>query len=253
MKKIIKYEAKIILCKPYVPILLLINFLYSYYLLSADIILGVSDTAPFSGWSFGKYMGSGVLWTFLLSLLILITSNAGRKNVAVLTNVTGISPKKLNLVRSLIVTAFFLLSCLLIFLLGCVFLQTLFQTIRIGAYLAAFLLTALPCAILIIGFGTVAGNLHPAFGYVLIVLLLAVSLFAAAGIGGGYLLDAAGASYYETVSGLLERFEASETPFVIRGGYVLARSLYACLGIAVFWFGYTGGGKKDRLLSRMLS
>ncbi|MCR5337639.1 MAG: hypothetical protein K6E75_03690 [Lachnospiraceae bacterium] len=250
MKKIIKYEAKIILCKPYVAILLVINLLYSYYLLSADIILGVSDTAPFSGWSFGKYMGSGALWTLLISLFILAYSRAGKKNVSVLTDVTAISPKKLNLIRSLIVTGFFLVGCLVIFILGCVFLWVMFQSVFIGYYVVSFLLITLPCMGLIIGIGTLVGDARPAVIYACIVLILCVSCLASVRIGTGsglwHLFDAAGASYYETVSAQLETLEASETPFVINVGYLASRVLYMVLGIAAFAIGFAGAGKKQK-------
>lgn len=250
MSKIIKYEIRIILLKPYVFTLLLINLLYSYYILSSEIILGVSDTAPFSGWSFGKYMGSSTLWAFILSMFILVYSRTGKKKVSILTDMSGFSPKKLNMIRSLIVAGFFLLNCILIFILGCVFLQALFGVTYIGSYVVDFLLITIPCLFILIGFGTLAGNIHPVFIYAFIVLIMAVSFISSAKIGAGgqlmYNIDTVGANYYEAVSSLMENFNASETPFVINGDYVVSRIVYAFLGIVAFVVGYVRIGRKQK-------
>ena len=130
----------------------------------------------------------------------------------------------------------------------------MFGTAEIGPYAAAFLLITLPCASLLIGIGTLAGDRHPALVYAIIALLLCISCLASVRIGSGsgpwHLLDAAGESYYETMSARLETLEASETPFVISGGYVLARGLYTCLGIAAFWIGLAGNSKRTADFSR---
>ena len=69
MSKIFKYDLKIILLKPYVFAMLIVELIYSYLILSSEIILGISDTAPFSGWSFGKYLGETTLVSLLVSFL----------------------------------------------------------------------------------------------------------------------------------------------------------------------------------------
>lgn len=250
MSKIIKYETKIILLKPYVLILLLLNLLYSYYILSSEIILGVSDTAPYSGWSFGKYLGAGTLWAFIISMFILVFSNSGRKKVNILTNMSGFSPKKLNMIRSLIVAGFFLVNCILIFILGYIFLQTLFGVTYIGCYIVDFLLISIPCLFILIGFGTLAGDIHPVFIYVFIVLIAAVSFISSTKTGASgqvmYYLDTVGANYYEAVSALMESFNANETPFVINGVYVASRIMYAFLGIVAFIIGHARIGRKQK-------
>ena len=131
MSKLIKYEIKIILLKPYALALTLINLLYAYFLLSTEIILGVSDTAPFSGWSFGKYMGSTALCSMVIALLILVYSGTGRKrSVSVLTDVTSFPKKKLHLLRSLVVGGFFLfISAIAIRASGCQRMHHLFMLV----------------------------------------------------------------------------------------------------------------------------
>ena len=118
MNKILKYELRITLIKPYVLAVTIAVLLYAYYILSTDIILGVSDTAPFSGWSIGKYQGTMTLFSMLATLLILATTFSGRlKKAEILTNVTGVSTRKRILVKSVIIGGYFLLLNLLIFIM----------------------------------------------------------------------------------------------------------------------------------------
>ena len=95
MIRIIKYEFRIILCKIYVPVMLAASLIYSWYLLSTETILGVADTAPFSGWSFGKYLGDSALINMLITLLIIAMSFSERQRKAgILTDVTAFPPGK---------------------------------------------------------------------------------------------------------------------------------------------------------------
>lgn len=77
--KIFKYEIKIILAKPYVLAMTVIALLYAWFLLSSETILGVSDTAPFSGWSFGKYLGDIALLSMLIALFLLANVHSNRQ------------------------------------------------------------------------------------------------------------------------------------------------------------------------------
>ena len=74
MIKILKYEIRVILLKPYIIAMLVAELLYAYFILSTEIILGVSDTAPFSGWSFGSYLGKAELFAAIVTLFVLATT-----------------------------------------------------------------------------------------------------------------------------------------------------------------------------------
>ena len=56
MFKIYYYELRRLLVNKFFLCLLLITAFYSYQTMSGEIILGIADTAPFSGWSYGVYL-----------------------------------------------------------------------------------------------------------------------------------------------------------------------------------------------------
>ena len=72
MFKIYYYELRRLLVNKFFLCLLLITAFYSYQTMSGEIILGIADTAPFSGWSYGVYLAK-VLPLLLVSLLFFIS------------------------------------------------------------------------------------------------------------------------------------------------------------------------------------
>ncbi len=230
MIKIFIYEFRIILCKIYVPVMMVAGLAYSWYLLSTETILGVSDTAPFSGWSFGKYLGDTTLISMLITLLIIAMSFSERQRRAgILTDVTAFPPKKRILVRGILTGGFFLLCTLLNLLMGCIFLGNLFGEIYLGSYLLDWVLICLPCALLLTGMGMLLGRISPVLVYVFMALcLLTAFLFTGPGI------DINGASYFVSMPDKLAGLECIETPFVISAGYILTRCVYLLLGLGAY-------------------
>ncbi len=228
--KIFKYELKIILAKAYVPAMTVIALLYAWFLLSSETILGVSDTAPFSGWSFGTYLGSTVLISMLISLFLLANAYSERqKRVEILTDVTGFPTKHRMLVKSGIIGGYFLVLNLLFLILGCVFLMIFFGRIHLITYLAEYLLISLPCLFVILGMGNCLGRIHRNLiclfmGAILILDFVAPTLS----------VDANGAHYYKAMSAALETMNGQETPFVWKASYLLSRLAYLLVGIATW-------------------
>lgn len=70
MNRIFKYELKRLIINKFFLGLLIISALYSHEIMRGDIILGISNTAPFSGWSYGTYLAK-VLPILLVTLLFL--------------------------------------------------------------------------------------------------------------------------------------------------------------------------------------
>lgn len=70
---------------------MIISGLYSHEIMCGDIILGISNTAPFSGWSYGTYLAK-MLPILLVTLLFFISFlySKQEKSVQVLTKSTPI-------------------------------------------------------------------------------------------------------------------------------------------------------------------
>ena len=242
MSKIFKYELKIILLKPYVIAMTIMTLLYAYYILSTETILGVSDTAPFSGWSFGKYLGDTTLISMLVTLFILSTIYSKRqKNVSILTDVTGFPVRKRIMIRNIIIGGFFLLSNLLVFITGCIFLGIIFGEISLGVYIVDWLLITVPCLLVILGAGNFLGRINPALIYVFMGVVIAMAF-----IMKNYSIDINGANYYEVVSGALESLKGGETPFTITPTYLFTRIVYIIIGAAAMTAATIKTGEKSK-------
>ncbi len=228
--KIFNYEIKIILAKPYVLAMTVITLLYGWFLLSSETILGVSDTAPFSGWSFGKYLGDAALMSMLASLFLVATVYSKKqKKVGILTDVTGFSARRRMLIKSIIIGGYFLLSNLLLLVLGCVFLKVYFDQVNLLAYMAEYLLVSVPCLLVILGIGNCLGKVNPFLVYVLMAVILVLAF-----VAPGLFIDTNGANYYKEMSAALEKMNGTETPFVLKTSYLLSRVAYLFIG-AVAW------------------
>lgn len=242
MSKIFKYELKIILLKPYTFAFTIISLLYSYYVLSTETILGVSDTAPFSGWSFGKYLGDTTLISMLTTFFVMATLfSKKQKSVNVLTDVTGFPVRKRILIRNVIVGGYFLLNNILIFIAGCVFLGVIFGEVYPGVYIADWLLITIPCLLIILGFGNLLGKMNPVLIYIFMAVIILMAF-----IMKEFSIDINGANYYEVMSGALESLKGGETPFTIAPTFLFTRVVYLILGAAALAGVTLKSGEKKR-------
>ena len=229
--------------KPYVWAMTLLVLLYSYYILSTDIILGVSDTAPFSGWSFGRYLGDSALLAMLVTLLILAaTFSSERKKAGILTEVTGFPEKKRFLIKGLIIGGYFLMVNLLSFLMGCVFMNSMFGEVETAKYFLCWILVVLPSLSVVLGWGEALGRKSPVFVY----LLMSGTLLAAFTLRA-YGLDLSGGGYYETASAGLKEGSCAEPAFHVSAGYLICRMFYFVCGVAGMVLCVLKSGCKDRI------
>ena len=100
MKRIYLYELKRLLWNKFFIGLLLVTLFYGGQVLQNETLLGVADTAPFSPWSFGAYLGRmlPLLWVGALFFLTFFTG-AAQKRVAALTDATPAPPRRYDLAR----------------------------------------------------------------------------------------------------------------------------------------------------------
>ena len=242
MTKIYKYELKIILLKPYVFVMTVITLLYAYFKLSSETIMGVSDTAPFSGWSFGDYMGDVNLISMLVTLFIMATLfSKQQKKVSILTDVTGFPVRSRMLIRNVIIGGFFILNNLLIFILGCAFLVALFGVIYPAVYMADWILITIPSLFVILGVGNLLGKINPVLIYVFMAVVIAMSF-----VMREYAIDINGANYYTIVSAALETLKGGETPFTITPGFIYTRLFYLILGAGALALVSVKTGEKSK-------
>lgn len=166
MFKIYYYELRRLLVNKFFLCLLLITAFYSYQTMSGEIILGIADTAPFSGWSYGVYLAK-VLPLLLVSLLFFISFLYLRKEmqVKVLTQAAPFSASVYRLIKTSAITSAFILISLVPIAISCWFYAAYFHLGPSLEQAAACLYTLVPAAVFTLGLGLLLGRLQPLLIY----------------------------------------------------------------------------------------
>ncbi len=229
MIKIFGYELKRMLFNKFFLILLVVIGLYSWQVLTGEIILGVAGTAPFSPWSYGVFL-SRVLPLLLIALLFFLTFLYSKKEeqVKILTATTAADQIKYGMVKCMAALACFLLLCLLPIGLSVVFYVKLFQYQALGAFILPLLLTMLPAVCFIFGLSMQLGRWQPNLLYVLMLLCLLLGFVAIPQI-----LDLLGGNFYSAYPLTLPVDAAGEPVFQIPASFWLNRVLFTGMGIAL--------------------
>jgi ABC-2 type transport system permease protein len=193
LSKVFKYELKRLLLNKFFFALLIISVLYSYQILSGDIIVGIAYTAPFSGWSYGMYLAN-VMPLLLVTLLFFITflySNQ-EKQVKQLTFATPVNPLRYALVRCLAMVAGYLIISLFVIILSLIFYGVIFGFYGFTDFIVPILITLLPGMLFIFGVGLFAGSVQSNLLYALMILVLLIGFLplpAFADLFGGHLFS----------------------------------------------------------------
>ena len=231
MSKVFLYELKRVLLNRVFLVLLVVNGIYAWFVLSTDIVVGVAYTAPFSVWSFCVYSGKVILFEIITTLLML-SGYYGKKQkqVEILISATPITPIKQLLIRSGVLAVCFFVLYVLAVILADVFYIRLFKYNNFGRFFLPALLIAVPCFVCSVGLGHLLGRLHRGLIYLLIV---------AAFVAGGSItkvFDFFGAGYFQTYPLTLIVNNDGEPDFYLSPVWLTMRLLYLLVGILLLAF-----------------
>lgn len=247
--KIFLYEFRRIVLHKYYLGLFLICGCYSWIILRTETILGISHTAPFSGWSFGAYLTHGVPLTILVIYFFLYQFNYGSDcQVRVLTSATEVSPQYYLLMRCSAILAAVLLLIVFIVTEGIGFLWTIFpSSISFREFLLPVLFVFLPVLSLSFGLGLCSIRFHPVVFFGSAFLLILIEPMAGFLLQSSVLPPSLSIEFF-SLSGRtffteypLTMANADE-PFCVVMAIVIIRSLYILLGSGCI----IGGIWKDR-------
>lgn len=223
MKKIFYYELKRLLYQRFFLALFLLVLIYSWNVMETEILLGVANTAPFSGWSYGVF-AARVAPLLLIGLLFFLTirHHPQAQKTELLISATPVSPVRLALIRQLALCLGFLLLSGAAITVSWFFYGIYFHFYAFDDLLWPFCVTLLPTAILIWGLGLWVAQIHRGFLFGLMLLLLL----------WGYLpvpqvFDLYGAGFYWQYPLSVSVVEPAFTPPV---SFYSVRSCYVLLG-----------------------
>jgi len=173
--KLLKYELKRLIINKFFLGLLIISAIYSYEVMTSDIILGVANTAPFSGWSYGEYLAK-VLPILLVTLLFFISFlySKQEKNVQDLTRATPIDQFKFQMLRFGTIIIGFVLVSMIPILYSVWFYSVNFHFLSFGGLVLPAFITLVPSMLFVFGVGSLGGRYHQGliFGLMVVVLLI---------------------------------------------------------------------------------
>ena len=235
MKRIYLYELKRLLWNKFFIGLLLVTLFYGGQVLQNETLLGVADTAPFSPWSFGAYLGRmlPLLWVGALFFLTFFTG-AAQKRVAALTDATPAPPRRYDLARLAAAATGAALLSLAAVAEALFFYARMFAWYGWGALLSPALLALVPPLALALGGGWLLGRARPWLLWLwaaLPFLLMALPLPQALSMLNGSFFSAYPAS-----------LNALDPAFALPGGVLAAQILLLAAGAAA---AVLGAGRRD--------
>ncbi len=246
MIKIFIYELKRLLLNKFFMGLLAITGVYSYQMLSGNIVRGIAYTAPFSAWSYGYYLAvvSPLLSIALLFFMTFLYS-AKEKRVSVITQATPVNPRAYAAVRYAAMLVGFLVLVLMVVLISFYFYATVFRYTAFGAFLQPMLLVLVPVLLLTMGLGASLGHVHAGLLYACMLVLLLVTQLALPAV-----IDFTGASYFAGQPLTLPVGADGEPVFVLTSAFATGRVLLSALGIAGIFLAFVRIGKRLHVVSR---
>lgn len=231
MSKIYFYELRRAVLNKFFLGLSAVCLFFSWQTLTSETIQGVSNTAPFSPWSFGSYAAGllPLLGTALLLLLHRLYSGKAQE-VQVLTKAAPVRANRLLACQCAAVLTAWGLLVLMVLLLGMVFLAVLFgSAVQPLSLLASAVLVLIPALVFLTGIGLTAGKIHPSLFYILMALVLLSGILplpdAAALFGKGYFLS------YPLSAGILD------PEFTVTLPMLIGRAVYLTAGIFLLFIG----------------
>lgn len=233
MSKVFKYELGRLIFNKFFLCLLIITGYSTYTVLEGDIILGIANTAPFSGWSYSWFLSQALpLLSITLLFFVSFLYTRNEKKVQVLIKATPMSSARYFLIRCLAMVTGFILLCGIVIVISLVFFASVFQFTAFSDFLLPIALTLLPSMLFILGLGMVSGRMHIAVLYGLMLLLMLIGQ-----IPGLNKLDLFGAAFYQSFPLTLPDGPLGEPLFFIPLSYVLERGLYALAGLLLVFCG----------------
>lgn len=229
MIKLFGYELRRLLFNKFFMGLLVITGLYSYQVLSGDIIVGVANTAPFSRWSYGAFL-SAVLPLLLITLLFFTTFlySKKEKQVGAITFATPIDPLHYGFLRCLaMVTGFVVISGIAIGL-SLIFYARVFHFTAFGDFLVPIVLTLIPAMLFTLGVGLTAGRVHLGLLYALMLILLLLGQMPLP-----YSVDLLGGNFFHGFPATLPVGLGGEVVFTIPMAVWIGKAVYSIVGLAL--------------------
>lgn len=225
--RIFYYELnRAIFSKAYAFLLLLVC-VYSVYALKTIVLRGFANTAPFSEWTFMKYLFS--ISPFLVAILLFYVSrlfSPHEKNVERMTSSMPLSGPMYFLIKLAVIALAYIFAAIIAIAVCFVFYGTIFDFFDYKLFVNCILLALVPQMLFLQGIGIWASKVHHSLNYILLALILFVSFIR---FEPSYYFDILGSAILQIpqtatpINGVI--------PFVVPAEFSFSRVILSFIGI----------------------
>lgn len=230
--KILKYELKrIILSKMFV-ITFISALFFSVVDLYTQIIQGVSGTAPFSQWSYSKFL-CDINTIILLALMLFCTGlfSKNEQSVREITSCTSLPQKKYIATKSLVLYIAYLIIVLSSIFVSLLFYKITFNFVNFGNFLLPILIILGPTFLFVLGTSMFLGSKSLTLLYAWIPIVLILSLVS---LNYTPYIDLFAKGYVTSMPRNVPVDIVGEPVFRLSFDFILSRVLITVIGIALY-------------------
>lgn len=230
--KILKYELKRIIFSKMFMIVFIIALFFSVIDLYTEIIQGVSGTAPFSKWSYCKFLCD--INTIMLLILMLSCTGLFSRNeqrVREITSCTSLPQKKYLATKSFALLISYLIIAVCCILISLVFYKTIFNFISFQNFLLPILIILLPTLVFVFGTSMFLGTKSQILLYSWIPIVLILSLIS---FNSTPFIDIFAKGYVTYMPTVLPVDSLGEPVFSLSLDFIMSRLTFTLVGMVLY-------------------
>ncbi|NMM65865.1 hypothetical protein HBE96_25135 [Clostridium sp. P21] len=230
--KILKYELKRIIFSKIFVITFIIALFFSVIDLYTEIIQGVSGTAPFSKWSYCKFLCD--INTIMLLILMLSCTGLFSRNeqrVREITSCTSLPQKKYLATKSLALSISYLIIAICCILISFVFYKTTFNFTDFQKFLLPMLIILLPTFVFVFGTSMFLGSNSQTLLYAWIPIVLILSLVS---FNSTPFIDVFAKGYVTYMPTVISVDSLGEPIFSLPLNFIMSRLLFTLVGMVLY-------------------
>ncbi|WP_411680633.1 hypothetical protein [Clostridium thailandense] len=230
--KILKYEIKRLIFSKRFVIIFIIALFFSVIDLYTEIIQGVSGTAPFSKWSYCKFLCD--INTIMLLILMLTCTGLFSRNeqrVREITSCTSLPQKKYLAIKSLALFISYLIIAVCCILISLVFYKTTFNFTDFQKFLLPILIILLPTFVFVFGTSMFLGSKSQTLLYAWIPIVLILSLIS---FSSTPFIDTFAKGYVTYMPTILPVDSLGEPAFSLSLAFIMSRLLFTIIGMFLY-------------------
>lgn len=208
------------------------TILFTYHILTNNVILGTGDTAPFSKWSYSKFICE--INPFLLIILLFFCTYTFSKKefrVRTITMTTPMSTAKYYLIKGASIFFAYAITAAVTIGLSLIFYALVFKFYSFQDFIVPILLFLLPPAIFIFGLAMVLGSINE---FLIFILMPVVYFIGNVNYKIPLELDLFCNNFIENYLFSIKINLLGDVPFLIPGSMIISRLTFIAIGILLF-------------------